>query len=327
MRRWTVSILGLLVVLHSAGYGATNLRITLRPVDTTHYSARPWIMKGDSSRIQTRLDWLYDEPGFRPPRERAKVECANNRIIVTVSDTSGAARVEYLTSSQGRVSFRLVAADSLAADVMDSADNWVRRHPTGGLDSLNGVMWYRWSSLLVSDRDYPMAGKTLAGIDTLVFGDWRPMFGSLDTRRNDTSRTLYLVARQADISNAQRNLFEHAEVHRFRGTRPPSAPPMPEETQPFFVHLWLTHDTLFGFDPVKKLAQVTSAHIRRRLAMTMDSFVLSAPMIQDTISDGFFAVPTNDTLGIHARDLATVLLGGPLFTPLVVERVERVRVD
>jgi hypothetical protein len=322
MKRGIIVALGLLTALLGVGYGAqTNLRITLRLTDTTRAAVR---LRGDSARIQTRLDLLYDEPGFRPPRERAKVEGANNRIVVTVSDTSGAKRIEYLASTQGLVSFRLVAADSVAADVMDSADNWVRRHPTGGLDSLNGAMWYHWSDLLVSDKDYPKAAKALAGIDTLVFGDWRPMFGSFETRRDDTSRALYLVARQAEMSNERRNLVEHVEVRRFRGTRPPNAPPMPEQTWPYFVDMWLTHDTLLGFDPADRLARVTGAHIRRRLAMTMDSSVLSAPMIQDTLTDGIFSVRTNDTLGFHARDLATVLRSGPLFTPLVVERVERV---
>jgi hypothetical protein len=325
MKSGTIAALGLLTALLGIGYGGgANLRITLRPADTSQYSAQPWRFRGDSASIQTRLDWLYDEPGFRPPRDRAKVESASSRIVVTVSDTSGAKRIEYLASTRGLVSFRLVAADSVAADVMDSADNWMRRHPTGGLDSLNGVMWYHWSSLLVSDKDYPITGKALAGIDTLVFGDWRPMFGSLDKRKDDTSRTFYLVARQAEMSNERRNLIEHVEVHRFRGTRPSNAPPVPEQTWPYFVDLWLTRDTLLGFDPADRLARVTGAHIRRRLAMTMDSFVLSAPMIQDTVSDGIFAVPTNDTIGFHARDMATVLRSGPLFTPLVVERVERV---
>jgi hypothetical protein len=322
MRSLSIPTLGLLTALLGPSYGAqTNLRITLRLTDTTRSAVR---LRGDSARIQTRLDWLYDEPGFRPPRERAKVEGANNRIVVTVSDTSGAARVEYLASTQGRVSFRLVAADSVAADVMDDADNWVRGHPTGGLDSLNGVIWYRGSDLLVSDKDYPAAARALAGIDPLVFGDWWPMFASPETRRDDTSRTLYLVARQAEMSNERHNLVEHVEVRRFRGTRPSSAPPMPEQTWPYFVDLWLTRDTLFGFDPVDRLARVTGAHIRRRLAMTMDSFVLSVPMIQDTLTDGIFSVRTDDTLGFHARDLATVLRSGPLFTPLVVEKVERV---
>jgi hypothetical protein len=325
MTRMTIAVLGLLASVAGISHAAaTNLRITLRPIDTATYAAKPWIMKGDSIRIQTRLDWLYDEPGFRPPRERAKVECANHRIIVSVSDTTGAARIEYLVSTLGRVSFRLVAEDSVAADIMDSADNWVRRHPTCGLDSLNGAMWYHWNDLLVSDRDYPVAGKALAGIDTLVFGEWEPMFGSLETRRDDTSRVLYLVAREPEMSNERRNLVEHADVRRFRGRRPPNAPPMPEQTWPYFVDLWLTHDTLLGFDPVRKLAQVTGANVRRRLAMTMDSFVLSAPMIQDTLNDGIFPVSTNDTLGGHAQDLARILRGGPLFTPLAIERVERV---
>jgi hypothetical protein len=324
-KRSATAALGLLAALLGIGYGgAANLRITLRPGDSTQYSAKPWRLRGDSATIQVRLDWLFDEPGFRPPRERAKVECVNNRIVVTVSDTVGAARVEYLTSSQGRVSFRLMAADSLAADVMDSADNWVRRHPTGGLDSLNGIVWYHGSDLLVSERDCPIASRALAGIDTLVFGDWRPMFGSLDTRRSDTTRTLYIVARQAKMSNERRNFVEHAEVHRFRGMRPPNAPPVPEQTWPYFVDLWLTHDTLFGFDPVRKLAEVTANCIGRRLAMTMDSFVLSAPMIQDTVTDGFFAVRTNDTLGTHAQDLKTILRSGSLSMPWIVERVERV---
>lgn len=323
--RETIAILGLLMALRGISYGGTtNLLITLRPVDTTVYSAKPWRPKGDSRLIQMRLDWLYDEPGFRPPSERAKVECRDNRILVTVSDTNGAARVEYLASTQGRVSFRRVAADTVAADIVDSADNWVRRHPVAGLDSLGGVMWYHRSDLLVSDRDYTMAVKTLAGVDTLVFGNWRPMFGSPDTRRSDTTRTLYLVARQAEMSNARGRLIEHAYARRFRGARAPNAPPMPEETFPFVVEFRLTHDTLSGCDPVRKLADVTAALVGQRLAMTMDSFVVSAPVIQDTVRDGSFMVPTNDMLGTHALDMRTVLLTGSLSTPLTVERVERV---
>jgi len=47
-------------------------------------------------------------------------------------------------------------------------------------------------------------------------------------------------------------------------------------------------------------------------------------MIQTEVPDGSFMVVTRDTLGAYARDLVTIFLSGPLYSPLVVERVERV---
>jgi hypothetical protein len=228
MKRRTIALLGLLTALLGISYSeATNLRITLRPADTMRYSGKNprMILKGDSARIQTRLDWLYDEPGFRPPSERAKVDPTDSTITVLVSDTTGAARIEYLASTGGRVSFRGISEDSLAWAILDSADNWLRRHPVAGLESLSGRIRYRGRDFRVSDQDYPLVSRALKGIDTLVFGDWRPAFGPVDTRRTDTSRTLYFVERQAEMSNARGRLFESAVAHRFRGTRPPNAPP------------------------------------------------------------------------------------------------------
>ena len=325
MRRRTIAALGLLTALFSFSHGGTtNLRITLRPADTTQYSAKPWRLSGDSSRVQLRLDWLYDEPGFRPPSERAKVECAGDRIVVTVSDTSGAERIEYLSSTRGQFSFRGIAIDSVAWAVLDSADNWLRRHPVSGLESLSGRVHYRGRDLRVSDPDYRSVSRALGAIDTLVYGDWRPAFGPRDRRSTDTSRTLYLVGRQAEMSNARGELFASAVARRFRGTRPPNASPVPEETQPYIVDLQLSSDSFAG-NPVRKLAALTAAHFGQRLAMVLDSVVLSAPMIQSEIPDGSFMVVTDDTLGFYARDLATIFLSGPLHSPLVVERVERVR--
>jgi len=326
MSRRTIAALGLLTVLLAINYGgATNLRITLRLADTTRSAFR---LRGDSARVQTRLDWLYEEPGFRPPSQRAKVEIGENRLVVTVEDTSGAARIERLASTRGLVSFQLVVEDSVAWAVLDSADDWLRRHPLSGLESLSGLISYRAHDFRVYNADYPLVSTVLAGIDTLVFGNWQPVFRASDMGKADTWRTLYIVERQAQMSNARGWLIEHVDTHRPRGARPAGPRPMPKDTTPFdapfFVNIELSRDTLSGCNPVKKLAEISAAHVRQRLAMVMDSFVLSATMIQCEIPDGSFGVATDDALGAYARDLATILLNGPLYGPLVVERVERV---
>ena len=330
MSRSTIAALGLLTALLGISYGgATNLRITLRPADTTQYSAQPWRPRGDSIRIQTRLDWLYDEPGFRPPSQRAKVEIGENRLVVTVEDTSGAVRIERLASARGLISIRLVAEDSVAWAVLDSADNWLRRHPISGLESLSGRIRYRAYDFRVSNPDYHLVSTVLAGIDTLVFGSWQPVFRAPDMGKADPWRTLYIVERREQMSNARGWLIEHADAHRPRGARPAGPRPMPKDAEPFhapfFVGIQLSRDTFSGCNPVKKLAEISAAHVGQRLAMMMDSVVLSAPRIQSEIPDGSFGVATDDTLGAYARDLTTILLNGPLYGPLVVERVERVR--
>jgi hypothetical protein len=328
MKRRTVSILGLLAAL--AGIhcgGTTNLRITLRPADSTKYSAKPWRLRGDSSRIQTRLDWLYDEPGFRPPSERAKVEPTDSTITVSVSDTSGAARIEYLASTRGLVTFRQIAGDSTAGAILDSVDGWLRSHPgaaAAGPDLLDKSVFFRGYECRVLERDYPLVSKVLKAVDTAVYAGWEPAFGVLDAGKIDTFRTLHFVARQPEVANARGRLFESVVAHRGHPTRPPNAPPEPKRTQPFVVFLQLSHDSLAG-DPTRKLAEFTASHVRQRIAMMLDTVVLEAPMIQCEIPDGSFMVVTDDTLGFYARDLATILLGGPLYEPLVVDRVDRVR--
>ncbi|MCX6842456.1 MAG: hypothetical protein NTX53_09275 [candidate division WOR-3 bacterium] len=329
MKRRTISILGLLTALLGIGCSdANNLRITLRPADTTQYSARgARRLRGDSSRIQLRLDWLYDEPGFRPPSERAKVEPTDSTITVSVSDTSGAARIEYLASTRGLITFRQIAGDSIAGAILDSVDGWLQLHPgaaAAGPGLLDKSIFYRSYQCRVLERDYPLVSNVLKAVDTAVYDSWEPAFGVLDAGKIDTSRILYFVARQPEMSNARGRLVASAVAHRGRGTRPPNAPPVARETQPFLVDMQLSHDTFWGPDPVLKLAEFTASHVGQRLAMMLDTVVLSAPMIQDTIRDGSFMVVTRDTLGAYARDLTTIFLSGPLYPPLVVERVERV---
>ena len=324
MKRVTIVALGLLMALPGVGCGGrTDLRITLRLADTTRSAMS---LRGDSARIQTRLDWLYEEPGFRPPSQRAKVEVGGNRLVVTVEDTAGAARIEHLASTRGLVSFHLMATDSIAWAVLDSADNWLRRHPVSGMESLSGRVSYRRYDFRVSSPDYPQVNTALAGIDTLVYGNWRPVFRAPDMGKADTWRTLYVVERQAQMSNARGWLMQHVDAHRPRGARP--SRPLPKDAEPFhapfFVNIQLSRDTFSGYNPVKKLAEISAANVGRRLALVMDSVVLSAPMIQCEVTDGSFGVATDDTLGAYARDLTTILLNGPLHAPLVVERVERV---
>lgn len=327
MKRRAFVTFGLLASLLGISYAdSTNLRITLRPADTTQSSAEPWRLRGDSSRIQTRLDWLYDEPGFRPPSERAKVECAGDRIVVTVSDTSGAERVEYLASTRGRITFREVARDSIAWVMLTRIDDWLRSHPgkaAVGPDSLDSLISWRRYDYRVDERNHPLVSNVLKAVDTAVYADWQPVFRAPYIGEADTTRTLLFVKPQPEMSNARGRLFESAVAHRGHPTRPPNAPPVPRKTQPFVVFLQLSHDSLAG-DPTRKLAQFTASHVRQRVAMMLDTVVLEAPMIQCENPDGSFMVVTDDTLGAYARDLSTLFLSGPLSHPLVVERVERV---
>lgn len=326
MKGAMIATLGLLAALFGTSYGgATNLRITLRPADTT--LART--LRGDSARIQTRLDWLYDEPGFRPPGERAKVECTDKRITVTVLDTSGAARIEYLASSRGRITFREVARDSIAWVMLNRIDDWLRSHPGKaaiGPDSLDNLISWRRYNYRVDERNYPLVSKILEAVDTAVYVDWQPVFRAPYIGEADTTRALLFVKPQAEMSNAKGELFASAVPHRPRGARPATARPMPKEAVPlterFIVDLRLSHDSLAG-DPVRKLAEFSASHVGGRLALMLDTVVLEAPVIQCEIQDGDYMVTTDDTLGTYARDLTTIFLSAPL-DPLVVERVERV---
>jgi hypothetical protein len=330
MKRRTISLLGSLMALLGISRGAAaDLRVSLRLADTAQFSAKhnQAMLRGDSRIIQTRLDGLYDEPGFRPLCDRAKVETTDNRITVSISDTSGAARVEYLASTLGRITFRLIAGDSVEAAMLARVDDWLGSHPWAAAaspDSLHHWISYRRYRYRVLERDYPLVSNALRAVDTAVFGGWLPAFGLLDTGKTDTSRTLFFVERQAEISNARGGLIAYAVARRFRGSRPLNALQTANEAEPFIVDIQLTHDTLVGYDPVQKLAELTTSHIHQGLAIMLDTVVLSAPVIQSSIPDGSCMVTTGDTLGAFARDLTTIFLSGPLYAPLVVERVERI---
>jgi len=324
-KRRTIVALVLLAALLGIGCGGrTNLRITLRLTDTAYSASR---LRSDSARVQTRLDWLYEEPGFRPPSQRAKVEVGDNRLVVTVEDTSGAARIEHLASARGMITFNLIADDSTEGAALDSVESWLRSHPAPtGPVSLDKFIFCRNQQCRVLERDYPSARSILNTVDTAVYAVWQPAFGMPDSGKIDTSRILYFVERQPEMTNARGWLIEHADAHRPRGARP--SRPLPKDAEPFkapfFVSIRLSSDTFSGTNPVRKLAEISAANVGRRLAMVIDSVVLSAPAIQDEIPDGMFGVATDDTIGAYSRDLTTILLNGPLHGRLVVERVERV---
>jgi hypothetical protein len=330
MERKMFSILGLFMMLLGINRShAVDLRITLRLADSALYSAKyaRTMLRADSATILTRLDWLYDEPGFRPPSERATVENRNNRIAVTVSDTSGAARIEHLASACGSIEYRLSARDSVAAEILNRVDDWLRSHrraAVAGPDSLHHWISYRGYRYRVPERDYSLVRSTLRRVDTTVYGDWRPAFGSLDTGKTDTSRALYFVERQAEMANGRGQFFASVAAHRAHFSQPPNVTQIANESEPFDLDIQLAHDTFCGCDPVQKLAELTTSHIRQRLAMMLDTVVIGAPMITAPDSTGWWEVLTTDTLGGMARDLATILQSGPLFAPLVVERIERV---
>jgi len=320
-----IPIIGLLAALSSISYGGTtNLRITLRSTDTMQNVRMR--LRGDSARIQTRLDWLYDEPGFRPAHERAVVGVEDSCITVLVSDTTGATRIEYLASTRGRIAFHEVARDSITWVMLNQIDGWLRSHPGKaaiGPDSLDSLISWRRYDYRVDERYYPLVSRVLKAVDTAVYADWQPVFRAPYSGETDTTRTLLFVKPQPEMSNARGRLFESVVAHRGHPTRPPDAPQVQKQTQPFVVFLQLSHDSLAG-DPTRKLAEFTTSHVRQRVAMMLDTVVLEAPMIQCENPDGSFMVVTDDTLGAYARDLSTLFLSGPLFHPLIVERVERV---
>jgi preprotein translocase subunit SecD len=70
----------------------------------------------------------------------------------------------------------------------------------------------------------------------------------------------------------------------------------------------------------KRLADVTQANVKRRVAIVIDGEVHSAPIVQEPITGGALVIATGDRNVDAARDLVAVLRHGPLPDTLRIAR-------
>jgi protein-export membrane protein SecD len=295
-----------------------GMHLTMTLADTVQI-ARDRIadaIQSDMKVIEGRIDRL----GVVEPM----IQSAGDRIIIQLPGVVDEARAESLIGKTAVLDFRMLADDKKTEDILNRVDNYFKTLPTPDSASANAPAFRTYISttqgdLAVDEQYFPVVAGMLAQIDTTsIMGDYHFFFGPKTRTQGGDMRTMFLLKREPELSTADGKLIDKAFHRIYQGTDDPAA------TNTFIVDFTLARAANPKYNPIAKFATTTQRYVGKRMAIVLDSIVMSAPVIRSKIPDGSGMITTGDVSGDKARDLAIVLSTGSMQAPLKIESAERI---
>jgi len=273
-------------------------------------------IQADLKVIEGRIDKL----GVVEP----VLQAAGDRIIIQLPGVVDEARAESLIGKTAVLDFRMLAEDRKTEDVLNRIDNFFKALQTGDSASANAPGFRTYVStaqgeMAIDEQYFPIVAGMLAQVDTTtLMGDYHFFFGPKTRAQGGDVRPMYLLKREAELSTADGKLIDKAYHRIYQGTDDPAA------TNTFIVDFTLSRSPNPKYNPIAKFATTTQRFVNKRMAIVLDSMVMSAPVIRSKIPDGSGMITTGDVSGDKARDLAIVLATGSMQAPLKVESAQRI---
>jgi len=296
--------------------GGMHLTLTLSDTIQMARDRIPDAIRSDMKVIEGRIDRL----GVVEPL----IQAAGDRLIIQLPGVVDEARAESLIGKTAVLDFRMLADDKRTEDVITRLDNYSRTLQGADSTTTNAPSFRTYIStergdLAVDEQYYPVVANLLAQTDTAkITGEYRFFFGPKERSTGGEIRRLYLLKRETELSTADGKLIDKAYHRIYTGSDDPQA------TNTFIVDFTLSRAGNAKYNPVTKFANVTQRFVNKRMAIVLDSVVMSAPVIRSKIPDGSGMITTGDVAGDKARDLAIVLSTGSLQAPLKIESAERI---
>jgi SecD/SecF fusion protein len=296
-----------------------GMHLTLALADTVQL-ARDRVadaLRGDMKVIEGRIDRL----GVVEPM----LQHAGDRLIVQLPGVVDEARAESLIGKTAVLDFRMLADDRRAEDLLNRVDNYFKsvleRDSSGGIaaTSFRTYITAAQGEMAVDEQYLPIVAAMLRQADTAVLSsDYRFFFGPRERAAGGDIRKLYVLKREPELSTADGKLIDKAFHRIYTGADDPQA------ANTFIVDFTLSRTPNPKYNPVAKFATTTQRYVGKRMAIVLDSVVMSAPVIRSKIPDGSGMITTGDVAGDKARDLAIVLATGALQAPLKIEGAEKI---
>jgi preprotein translocase subunit SecD len=291
------------------------LRIAPQQTPSAQQSA---LLKADASVIAARMKRLFTELSPNVRSGAPEVRVAGDRITVLLSEAVDSERLKYLLTAPGVLEFRLMPRyDTFQSIVLGidkcsrlpTASNSAGKAPRG----LNEL--FTAGHFAIAEFNVPIVRDLMTRIDTTILGDYEVMFGPNDNHRDSLIRTFFLVRRTPELSAADGRLIDTASVRWL----------MPPPDSALAIDFRLSGQANSKYNPVDKFAETTERSVNRRLAIVLDSVVVSAPAIMKRIPDGKCMILTDGVNAQRAHDMANVIASGALAAPLVIEKMGFVR--
>ena len=274
-----------------------SMNITLELADTLRLApdSIAKLVQADARVIEARVKRF--SPLFWSVKDK------DLRIVVQLPGIANRVRAESLICKPGLLEFTLLADDKRTEQVINKVDSLLR--PRQRQDPVGSFRTYIASAggdLAVDEQYYPIVRDMLGMVDAAhIAVDYKFFFGPKEREAGGIVRKLYLLRRVPEMSTADGKMIDKAVSRRYTGTDDPSA------SNTFIVDFTLSRTSNVNYNPVVKFATVTQRNVNKRLAIVLDSVVLSAPVIKSKIPDGQGMITTGDVDGEKARDLAVIL--------------------
>jgi protein-export membrane protein SecD len=296
--------------------GGMHLTLSLSDTIQLPRDRIPDAIRSDMKVIEGRIDRL----GVVEPL----LQQAGDRLIVQLPGVVDEARAESLIGKTAVLDFRMLADDRKTEDILNRVDNYFKALLGRDSAGTNATPFRTYISsaggdIAVDEQYYPVVAGMLTSVDTTsMLAEYRFFFGPKERSAGGDIRRLYLLKRDPELSTADGKLIDKAFHRIYTGTDDPSA------ANTFIVDFTLSRSPNLKYNPVAKFATTTQRYVNKRLAIVLDSVVMSAPVIRSKIPDGSGMITTGDVSGDKARDLAIVLSTGALQAPLRIESAERI---
>ncbi len=234
----------------------------------------------------------------------------HNRILVQLPGVLDRDRAREIIGKTAQLEFRIVADEAVLKNTIDRIDRYLAGLDSVATDTTDTLMINRpFSSLLMQyGADYVVPEEYVDSvrkilsrpdIQKLIPKGYKFFFGNRIDAGNMVYRPLYLLRDRVELTGAY---ITNAYATVSQDPMNPNAPVVVLEFNPKGAAIF---------------ARVTSENVGKRLAIILDNYVYSAPVIREAILGGRATITGIQSM-IEARDLANILKAGALPAPVKI---------
>ncbi|PIP14223.1 MAG: protein translocase subunit SecD, partial [bacterium (Candidatus Stahlbacteria) CG23_combo_of_CG06-09_8_20_14_all_34_7] len=223
----------------------------------------------------------------------------SNRINIQLPGVVDRERAKMLLGKTAQLEFRVVAENDIFQKLIENIDKCLDDIKYEETSRLGILIDYNGSDFIVYPENIQIIKDIIAidEVNKLIPADYIIMWGREKEREGTTNTILYLVEKNPVLKGDA--ILE-------------AIPGIGTSDNPYGVKVQLTMNKTAK----NKWASITGSNIGRRIAFSLDSIIVSAPVVRERIPSGNTEISMGNGTINDAKDLAIILKAGALPAPV-----------
>jgi protein-export membrane protein SecD len=224
-----------------------------------------------------------------------------NRINIQLPGVVDRERAKMLLGKTAQLEFRIVAENDVFQKLIENIDKSLDDLKYTENERLGTSIDYNGSDFIVYPENIQVIKDiiSLDEIKKLIPADYILMWGREKEKEGSTNTMLYLVEKNAVLKGDA--ILE-------------AIPGIGTSDNPYGVKVQLTMNRTAK----NKWASITGSNVGRRIAFSLDSIIVSAPVVRERIPSGNTEISMGNGTINDAKDLAIILKAGALPAPVKI---------